>query len=159
MEIQQVFEWVGALVGGGLAGWGTAKAHVTKLLTKTYAGRLEEMLEQNRSEAKLRETTVVHVVGEGLLPKLKQQGFRASRVAEPNELPRLGGEAVVVVDGDVHHDLSRCSASWLLVFCRGRFEGQLPPGIEVIYANSLITLDARLMELLRAKAAHDRHRG
>ncbi|HRC88080.1 MAG TPA: hypothetical protein PK413_21040 [Thermoanaerobaculia bacterium] len=157
MDLTQLLPTLAGLAGGAIAGWLAARKYVLALLTRTHAGRLEGLLEEARSEERLREKSEVRVLGEGLWSQLRRQSFRAAREVAEAELSRLPGDGVLVVDGVAHPDLSRCTAGWLLVFCPGRFAGVLPPGAEVTYANSQgITLDARLMELLRARDARER---
>ncbi len=159
MEANELLPFAAGLAGGAVAGWVTAKTYVHTLLTKTYAGKIEKIVEAAAAGDKLRAKTPIHVLGEGLWPQLRQQGFLAARPVLFEEISQLAAEAVLVVEGLAFPDLSTATCVWFLVVWEKRelFSGSLPAGAQFTYANSRgITLDARLMELLRARAAWEK---
>lgn len=123
-----------------------------KRLEQISGGQLstiEDLVELALTEKRLRQQTPIAVYGpEKLWGELRKGGFAGSL-----DQSRLSGEAkVAVVDVEgVEEDLvPKLTEPYVLIYKEGPpYRGPLPPGALVTYANSSITLDARLMEALR----------
>jgi hypothetical protein len=137
----------------------TAKAHVVKALTsrleKLSDGRLsslEDLVAAATREQRLRSDTPIRVLGEDLWTEVRRCGFRGAT-------QQVVDAKIAVVDTHSvsEEEIGRLEQPYALIFYPdpGRYQGKLPPGADCTYANSLPTLDARLMELLRFSEARE----
>lgn len=144
------------------AAYFTAKKRVEtelhKRLDKISGGRvatLEDLVAEATSEKRLRRETPIAVYGgERLWADLRRGGFASANQAGAQ--PGAQGCEVAVIDTrEVPEDrIAKLQEPYLLIYTEdGRYEGGSPPGALVTYANSSITLDARLMEALRHREA------
>jgi hypothetical protein len=116
---------------------------------------LEDLVEVALVEKRSRVDTPIAVYGpESLWAELRKGGFAGATVVPSEGAPRPERRAdVAVVDAATlpEERISRLGEHYVLIYKddKQRYKGALPPGAEVTYANSHITLDGPLMETLR----------
>ena len=129
----------------------------TERLRKISGGQLstiEDLVAVALTEKRLREDTPIDVYGrEQLWRELRHGRFLASRLVEDSSSrePPAKVAVVEVRDGETDEPTVRSrSEPYVLIYKEGRpYRGEWPAGAKVTFANSPITLDARLMEALR----------
>lgn len=123
-----------------------------KRLDQISGGRLttvEDLVGAALEEQRLREETVIHVYGpESLWTELRRGRFtgaiRASSEGPPAPV------AVVDAESVPEEAIRTLQEPYVLLYKEGPpYRGDLPAGAQVTFANSGITLDARLLEALR----------
>lgn len=132
-------------------------AELQKRLDKISGGKvstLEDLVDVALQEKRLREETPVAVHGtESLWAELRRGGFAGASVVSPEERdpPERPFQIAVVDAAKIPKErIATLQERYVLIYKEGKpYDGALPPGAEVTYANSHITLDARLMEALR----------
>lgn len=144
---------------GVLAALPTAYFSAKKQVVKELAEQLrkvsggavasvEDLVAETLRERRLREGTPITVYGdEDLWRDVRKGNFLGAslsdRVTELNKI-------AVVDPSHLEGDLSTLHEPYLLIYKEGQpYRGSLPPGAQITFANSSITLDARLMEALR----------
>lgn len=129
-----------------------------KRLAKISGGQIstiEDLVASALAGKRLREETKVNVYGsESLWADLRKGRFYGAQPvsADPQDSQPPSDAQVAVVDPDrIPEELiANLSQRYVLIYKEGpRYQGKLPPGAEITFANSSITLDARLMEALR----------
>jgi hypothetical protein len=135
-------------------------------LVEGYPGKVEQLIEHHETEGRLRRESRIAVVGQGLATQglLKQLGFREVKTVPPVTAHHdaLDGYKAVVLDLQDGVPVATAAAlidasprDAFLVYSTGSGRVDLPPG-RATFANSPITLYARLLELLRFLDAGDR---
>jgi|GEM_PF-4868548 len=122
---------------------------------------LEDLVERATREERLRRDTPITVHGdESLWRELRKGGFAGALLADRAEKASTEPDVVVIDTALIGKDeISKIPARYALLYIeKGHYDGPTPPGAQVTYANSSITLDARLMEALRHLDARSRDR-
>lgn len=133
-------------------------AELHRRLDKISGGRvgtLEALVTVALSENRLRcETPIAVYGGEWLWLELRRGDFKAA-VPAATQGEGSGAQVAVVDAQTVPEDkIGTLQEPYLLIYKEGKlYGGPRPPGADVTYANSSITLDARLMEALRHRQA------
>lgn len=148
MDISSLAPVAGGFIGGAIAGALSAWSMLGGPLAARLAARVAEELSPNLREV------VIAGVDDALTLKLRAElvsrGLKRVRIAESGY--RWQGEAVVLVaDGlDLGDFVGRAGISEGVIYTKGRADA--PVG-DWSFANSRITLHARLLELIRWQAA------
>lgn len=143
----------------------TARRHTRKVLTerldKISGGRvssLERLVAVALTEHRLRTETPIAVYGrESRWADLREGGF-ASAHWVGSDVPTPPCDVAVVEADTVPGDqIATLGETYVLLYKEDApYKGPKPPGAQVTFANSSITLDARLMEALRHRDARSR---
>ena len=115
---------------------------------------LEDLVGVALQEKRLREETPIAVHGpESLWAELRKGKFAGAALVPSQGEPTPERQAdVAVVDAATipEERIARLGERYVLIYKKDKlYDGERPPGSEVTFANSPITLDARLMETLR----------
>lgn len=132
-------------------------------IVETYPGAVERLVQEHETEARLRREARVGLVSDrlDLQVLLRQHGFKNLITLAPAEAPATGLDpfAAVVLDltGGLSPEAARAlidrhSRDVFLAYSTAPGRLDLPPG-RTTFANSPITLYARLLELLKFQAA------
>lgn len=125
-------------------------------LDKISGGKIstiEGLVAETLKERRLREETPIRVYGPEDLWRMVREGqFAAATLVETDEEDEAPAAKVAVVDGATvpKETIASLTERYVLIYKEGEpYRGEKPPGAFVTFANSSITLDARLMEALR----------
>lgn len=149
-----------ALPAAYLASKKRVEAEFTKRLDKISGGRvstLEDLVAVALTERRLRQETIVSVFGRSeIWSELRRGRFDQAMLVDDAVpgCPGIQGAKVAVVevrdDAAAEAIIATRAEPYLLIYKEGPpYRGALPPGAMVTYANSPITLDARLLEAIR----------
>jgi hypothetical protein len=142
-----------------------ARRHVDRLV-QAYPGAVERVVQEHETETRLRREAKVAVVSEdlNLQALLRERDFKNLTTVRPEGATSETLEPYAVVVLDLTKGLTEAGARALieshardvfLAYSTAAARVDLPPG-RATFANSPITLYARLMELLKfQRAGHD----
>jgi hypothetical protein len=142
-----------------------ARHHMDRIV-EAYPGAVERLVQEHETEARLRREARVVVVSDdlGLQGLLREHGFGNLKTIFPSAATAAALEPYAAVVLDMTAGLSQAAAGALiaeyprdvfLAYSTGPGRLDLPPG-RATFANSPMTLYARLLELLKFHAARQK---